>query len=138
MSKFLTWFKREYKRWVRSQPGEEDFLFFCDLLGYSPATVLNWLKGDSVPRGAELLSIAGMFGMKVYSFLDQPEPDPELLRIYHSFTHITGEYRGKLAQALWEAQMEMEQKSVDANSEEAKFILSEVFKKWRFEDSSNK
>jgi TRAP-type mannitol/chloroaromatic compound transport system substrate-binding protein len=79
-----------------------------------------------------------MFGMKVYSFLDQPEPDPELLRIYHSFTHITGEYRGKLAQALWEAQMEMEQKSVDANSEEAKFILSEVFKKWRFEDSSNK
>ena len=69
MSKFSDWFKRAYKQWSRSQPGEEDFLAFCDLLGYSPAIVLNWLQGDSLPQGAELLSIAGVFGTKVYSLL---------------------------------------------------------------------
>jgi hypothetical protein len=134
MSKFPDWFKRAYKQWSRSQPGEEDFLAFCDLLGYSPAIVLNWLQGDSIPQGAELLSIAGLFGTKVYSLLGQSEPDPELLKIYNSFSHLTGEYRGKLAQAIWEAQLEMHKKSVTANSEEAKIILSEAIKKWGAND----
>jgi transcriptional regulator with XRE-family HTH domain len=109
-------------------------LAFCDLLGYSPAIVLNWLQGDSIPQGAELLSIAGLFGTKVYSLLGQSEPDPELLKIYNSFSHLTGEYRGKLAQAIWEAQLEMHKKSVTANSEEAKIILSEAIKKWGAND----
>jgi transcriptional regulator with XRE-family HTH domain len=137
MSKFPVWFKRAYKQWSRSQPGEEDFLAFCDLLGYSPAIVLNWLQGDSIPQGAELLSIAGLFGTKVYSLLSQPEPDPELVKIYNSFSHLTGEYRVKLAHALWEAQTEMSQKGVTVRSEESKSILSQVFKKWGFETPNN-
>jgi hypothetical protein len=138
MSQFSDWFNREYKRWSRSQPGEEDFLAFCALLGYLPASVMSWLQGDSIPQGAELLSIAGVFGTKVYSLLGQPEPDRELVKIYNSFSHLTGQYRGKLAQALWEAQTEIHQKGVTANSEDAKLILSEAFKKWGFEASSNK
>lgn len=130
MSKFPDWFKREYKKWGRSQPGEEDFLAFCELLGYPPAIVLGWLQDDSIPQGAELLSIAGLFGTKVYSLLGQPEPDPELLKIFNSFSHLKGEFRGKLAQALWEAQMVMCQEGVTANSEEAKLILTETFTKW--------
>jgi len=133
MSKFPDWFKRAYKQWSRSQPGEEDFLAFCDLLGYSPAIVLNWLQGDSIPQGAELLSIAGLFGPKVYSLFGQLEPDPELVKIYNSFSHLTGEYRSKVAHALWEAQTEMSQKNVTVRSEEAKSILSQAFKKWGFE-----
>ncbi|MHB8088784.1 MAG: hypothetical protein ACYDH2_11125 [Anaerolineaceae bacterium] len=137
MSKFPDWFTREYKKWGRSQPGEEDFLAFCELLGYPPAIVLGWLQGDMVPKGAELLSIAGVFGMKVYSLLGQPEPDQELLKIYISFSHLTGEYRSKLAHALWEALMEMSQKGLTVRSEEAKPILSQVFKKWGFETTNN-
>lgn len=135
MSKFPNWFKRAYKQWSRSQPGEEDFLAFCDLLGYSPGIVLNWLQGDSIPQGSEILSIAGLLGVKAYEVLGQPVPDPELLRIYNSFSHLTGEFRGKLAEALWEAQTEMHHKDVIVNSEEGKLILTEVFKKWNFEDS---
>src|SRR3990172_10558716 len=138
MSKFPAWFNKAYKRWSRSQPGEEDFLAFCDLLGYSPATILSWLQGILVPQDAEILSIAGVLGTKVYEILGQPAPDPELLKIYNSFSHLTGEFRGKLAQALWEAQTEMHQKSVIANSEEAKIILSETFRKWGFEASGKK
>ena len=137
MSKFPDWFKRAYKQWSRSQPGEEDFLAFCDLLGYSPAIILGWLQGDFIPQGAELLSIAGLFGTKVYSLLGQPEPDPELVKIYNSFSHLTGEYRVKLAHALWEAQTEMSQKGVTVRSEESKLILSQVFKKWGFETPNN-
>ena len=133
MSKFPVWFKRAYKQWSRSQPGEEDFLAFCDLLGYSPAIVLNWLQGDSIPQGAEILSIAGLLGVKAYEVLGQPEPDSELLKIYNSFSHLTGEHRGKLAHALWEAQTQMSQKGVTVRSEEAKSILFQAFRKWGFE-----
>jgi len=137
MSNFPAWFNRAYKRWSRSQPGEEDFLAFCDLLGYSPTIVLNWLQGDSIPQGAEILSIAGLLGVKAYEVLGQPVPDPELLRIYDSFSHLKGEFRGKLAQALWEAQMVMCQEGVTANSEEAKLILTEAFKKWGIDNPNH-
>lgn len=137
MSKFSDWFTKEYKRWEHSQFGEEDFLAFCDWLGYSPTTVLGWLQGDLIPQGAEVLSIAGMVDKKVYSILDLSEPDPELLHIYHSFSHLNGEYRSKLALALWEAQTEMQQRNIASNSEEAKSILSKAFKKWGFEENSN-
>jgi len=132
MSKFPNWFTRAYKQWSRSQPGEEDFLAFCELLGYSPAIVLNWLQGDSIPQGAELLSIAGLFGTEVYSLLGQPEPDPELVKIYNSFSHLRGESRSKLALALWEAQIEMQQSKIASNSDAAKIILTEVLDRWGF------
>jgi len=138
MSNFPAWFNRPYKRWSRSQAGKEDFIAFCDLLGYPPSKVLGWLHGESIPQGAEILSIAGLLGIKVYEVLGQPEPDPELLSIYNSFTHLTGEYRCKLTNALWEAQTEMHNKEVTTRSEEAKPILAKAFKKWGFEDSENK
>ena len=132
MSNFPDWFKRAYKQWSRSQPGEEDFLAFCDLLGYSPAIVLGWLQGDFIPQGAELLSIAGLFGTKVYSLLGQPEPNSELLKIYNSFSHLSGESRSKLALALWEAQIEMQQSQITSSSDAAKIILTEALGRWGF------
>jgi len=132
MTQFPDWFKRAYKKWDRSQPGEEDFLAFCDLLGYPPSVVLGWLQGDSIPQGAELLNIAGLFGTKVYSLLSQPEPDPELVKIYNSFSHLSGESRSKLALALWEAQIEMQQSEIASNSDAAKKFLTEVLDMWGF------
>lgn len=138
MSQFSDWFNTEYKQWSQSQPGEEDFLSFCALIGYSPAIILSWLQGDSNPQGAELLSIAGLFGTKVYVLLGQPEPDAELLKIYNSFSHLTGDYRSKLTLALWEAQAEIFEKGLTVHSEEANTILSQAFKKWEFEASGKK
>lgn len=132
MSKFSAWFIKAYKRWSRSQPGEEDFLTFCDLLGYSPAKVMEWLHGESFPEGPEVLSIAGILGVNVYEVLDLQKPDPELLQIFYSFSHLTGEYRSKLAHALWEAQGELGRKGIVVHSEEAKQILFQVFKKQGF------
>ena len=130
MSNFPAWFTRAYKRWSRSQAGEEDFIAFCDLLGYPPSKVLGWLHGEFLPEEPEVLSIAGIFGTDIYEVLDLPKPEPQLLKIYKSFAHLTGENRGKIAHALWEAQIEMSEKGVTATSEEAKSILSEAFKKW--------
>ena len=130
MSNFPAWFTRAYKRWSRSQAGEEDFIAFCDLLGYPPSKVLGWLHGEFLPEEPEVLSIAGIFGTDIYEVLDLPKPEPQLLKIYKSFAHLTGENRGKIAHALWEAQIEMSKKGVTATSEEAKSILSEAFKKW--------
>ena len=135
MSKFPAWFNRAYKRWSRSQPGEEDFLAFCDLLGYSPSKVLAWLHGESIPEGPEVLSIAGILGIQVYEVLDLQKPDPELLKIFYSFSHLTGNYRSKLAHALWDAQAEINNKGVAFDSEEAKIILANVFKKWGLDKS---
>jgi hypothetical protein len=130
MSNFPAWFNRAYKRWSRSQAGEEDFIAFCDLLGYPPSKVLGWLHGEFLPEEPEVLNIAGIFGTDIYEVLDLPKPEPQLLKIYKSFAHLTGEDRGKIAHALWEAQIEMSKKGVTATSDEAKSILSEAFKKW--------
>jgi transcriptional regulator with XRE-family HTH domain len=135
MRQFSDWFNREYKRWSRSQPGEEDFLAFCELLGYLPAIVLSWLQGDSVPQGAELLSIAGVFGTKVYSLLGQPEPDPELIKIYNSFAHLTGEHRSRLALALWEVEQRLDKEQIPINSPQARSVIEDVFSKWGFQYS---
>lgn len=130
MSNFPAWFNRAYKRWSRSQPSEEDFIAFCDLLGYLPSKVLGWLHGEFLPEGPEILSIAGTLGTEVYSTLDLPEVDPELLKGFHAFSHLRGEFRSRVAQAIWEAEKEMNEKGILASSPEAGGILSASFTKW--------
>ena len=130
MSNFPAWFNRAYKRWSRSQAGEEDFIAFCDLLGYPPSKVLGWLHGEFLPEGSEILSIAGTLGTEVYSTLGLPAVDAELLKIYHAFSHLHGEFRSRLAQALWEAEIEMKEKGISASSPDAGGILSATFTKW--------
>jgi len=130
MSNFPAWFNRAYKRWSRSQAGEEDFIAFCDLLSYPPSKVLGWLHCEFLPEGPEILSIAGSLGPEVYSTLGLPKVDPELLKIYHAFSHLHGEFRSRLAQALWEAEMEIKEKGISPRSPEAGGILSVLFTKW--------
>jgi len=130
MSNFPAWFNRAYKRWSRSQAGEEDFIAFCDLLGYPPSKVLGWLHGEFLPEGSEILSIAGTLGTEVYSTLGLPAVDPELMKIYHAFSHLRGEFRSRLAQALWEAEIEMKEKGISASSPDVGGILSAAFTKW--------
>ena len=130
MSNFPAWFNRAYKRWSRSQAGEEDFIAFCDLLGYPPSKVLGWLHGEFLPEGSEILSIAGTLGTEVYTTLVLPAVDPELMKIYHAFSHLHGEFRSRLAQALWEAEKEMKDKGISASSPDAGGILSATFAKW--------
>ena len=137
MSNFPDWFKREYRRWSRSQPGEEDFLAFCSLLGYTPEIVLAWMHGESIPQNGEVLSIAGMFGVKVYKVLGMPEPDKELFKTFNSFSNLAGELRSKAAHALWEADVEIKQKELLPESDEAKAILAKAFDKWGFTISGN-
>lgn len=132
MSNFSAWFNRVYKRWIRSQAGEEDFLAFCDSLGSPPAKVLGWLHGDLVPEGPEILSIGGMLGTEVYSTLGLHEVDPELLKVYHAFSHLHGEFRSRLAHALWEANVEIKNNKILPQSAEAKAIIAKTFDKWGF------
>lgn len=110
--------------------GEEDFIAFCDLLGYPPSKVLGWLHGEFLPEGPEILSIAGTLGTEVYSILGLPAVDPELVKIYHAFSHLHGEFRSRLAQALWEVENEMKEKGISASSPDAGGILSATFNKW--------
>ena len=134
---YMAWLRTEYKP-VRFN-GSKELLSAKSIrnVWVTFRSFFGWLQGDLIPQGAELLSIAGLFGTKVYSLLGQPEPDPELVKIYKSFSHLTGENKGKLAHALWEAQAEMSQKGVTVRSEESKSILSQVFKKWGFETPNN-
>jgi len=97
--------------------------------------VLNWLQGDSLPQGAEILSIAGLFGTKVYSLLGQPEPDPELVKIYNSFSHLSGESRSKLALALYEVELRLKAEKLSVKSNQAKEIFELVFAKYGLNES---
>ena len=130
MSNFPAWFNRAYKRWSRSQAGEEDFIAFCDLLGYPPSKVLGWLHGDFLPEEPEVLSIAGILGVEVYQALDLPKPDPELIKIYESFAHLTGQDRSNLALALIEVERVLKEDKISTKSPEAKEIVKNTFEKF--------
>ena len=73
-----------------------------------------------------------MFGTKVYSLLGQPEPDPELVKNYNSFSHITGEYRSKVAHALNEVDLWLGKEKISVESSEAKAVIKVVFYKTWF------
>jgi len=130
MSNFPAWFNRAYKRWSRSQAGEEDFIAFCDLLGYPPSKVLGWLHGEFLPEGPEVLGIAGILGIKVYQVLDLPKPDPELIKIFESFAHLNGQDRSNLALALLEIEKIIEEDNISTKSPKAKEIIKRTFEKY--------
>jgi len=130
MSNFPAWFNRAYKRWSRSQAGEEDFIAFCDLLGYPPSKVLGWMHGEFLPEGSEILSIAGTLGKEVYQTLDLPKPDPELIKIFGSFAHLSGQDRSNLALALFEVERILKEDKISTKSTEAKEIIKNTFKKY--------
>ncbi len=130
MSKFHSWFKKAYKRWRRSQPGEEDFLAFCDLLGYPPLNVLSWLNGELIPEGPEQLAIAFNLGMDVYKTVDLPQPDPKILEIFGKFSHLKGEERSKLAFAVYEIQEYTNSRGISTNSPEFKEVIRTTFEKY--------
>ena len=90
------------------------------------------MHGEATPQGGEILSIAGIFGIKVYKILGLAEPDAELIKAYQSFSHLDGKLRRKAAGALWEADLEIKRKQISPTSDEAKTILSLVYKKWGF------
>lgn len=130
MSNFPAWFNRAYKRWSRSQAGEEDFIAFCDLLGYPPSKVLGWLHGEFLPEGPEVLGIAGILGIKVYQVLDLPKPDPELIKIFESFAHLNGQDRSNLALALLDVERILKKDNISTNSPETKEIIKITFEKY--------
>lgn len=135
MSKFSDWFTKEYRRWNRTQPGEENFLAFCSQLGYTPETVLAWMSGGALPQNGEVLSIAGFFGPAVYSVLGLAEPDPALLDSFAPFAQLPGEQRSLAARALYEADLEIKERRLEARSEEARSILIASFEKYGFDIS---
>jgi len=90
------------------------------------------MHGETTPQNGEVLSIAGMFGVKVYKVLGLPEPDKELLKTYESFSNLAGELRSKAAHALWEADVEIKHKQLLPESDEAKAILTKAFDRWGF------
>jgi len=130
MSNFPAWFNRAYKRWSRSQAGEEDFIAFSDLLGYPPSKVLGWLHGEFLPEGPEILSIAGTLGIDVYKVLDLPKPEPELLKLYYRFSHLRGQDRSKLVLAIFEVERLLKEDNISSSSPEATEIIKNVFEKY--------
>ena len=65
----------------------------------------------------------------VYSILGQPEPDSELLKIYGSFTHLTGEFRKELSLALFKVELRLKEKNFQ-ESNQAKEIFNVVFSQY--------
>ena len=130
MSDFPAWFNKAYKRWSRSQAGEEDFIAFCDLLGYPPSKVLGWLHGEFLPEGPEILSIAGTLGTDVYKVLNLPKPVPELLKLYSQFSHLQGQDRSRLVLAIFEVERLLNEDNISTSSPKATELIKNVFEKY--------
>ena len=112
------------------QPGEEDFLAFCDLLGYPPSKVLGWLHGEILPEEQEVLGIAGTFGIDIYKVLELPKHDPELMKLFNQFSHLQGQDRSKIALAIFEVERLLKGGNISTSSPEATEIIENVFEKY--------
>jgi len=88
------------------------------------------MHGEFLPEEPEVLSIAGIFGVKVYQVLDRPMPDPELIKIFGSFAHLSGQDRSNLALALFEVERILKEDKISTKSTEAKEIIKNTFKKY--------
>jgi hypothetical protein len=88
------------------------------------------MHGEFLPEGSEILSIAGTLGKEVYQTLDLPKPDPELIKIYGSFSHLTGQDRSNLALALHDVERILKKDNISTNSPEAKEIIKITFEKY--------
>ncbi len=64
--RFSKWFFRKYRQWVRSRPDkQEDFLGFSNMLGYPLYMVSDWMSGEKIPQGPQILCVAGFLGNHV-------------------------------------------------------------------------
>jgi hypothetical protein len=48
------------------------------------------MHGETTPQDSEVLSIAGLIGIKVYNTLGLAEPDKDLLKANATFSHLSG------------------------------------------------
>jgi hypothetical protein len=131
MSKFPDWFKRTYKQWRRSQPGEEDFLAFCAWVGYPPYIILSWLDGDSTPEGADVLNLAVIFSKRVYGVLELKPPDEDIFLIAKTFSATSGDQRLRLIHILWQAGQELHEKGLSPSSKEGAELILAKFQQAR-------
>jgi hypothetical protein len=77
-----------------------------------------------------VLSIAGILGVEVYQALDLLKPDPELIKIFGSFAHLTGQDRSNLALALLEVERILKKDNISMKSPEAKEIVKNTLEKF--------
>ena len=126
MTIFQEWFSKVYQDWCRNLSGKEDFLAFCDFLGYPPYKVLEWLQGEEIPRGAEVLNLAANFGCEVYRTLNLEPPNPEILKIFTKFPHLDGDERSRLSIALYEIQQRAQEEGLSFTSPEGKSLVKSI------------
>ena len=77
-----------------------------------------------------MLSIARILGIKVYQVLEDPKPDPELINIFKSFGHLTGQDRSNLALALHDVERILKKEKISTKAPEAKEIIKNTFEKY--------
>lgn len=88
------------------------------------------MHSEFLPEEPEVLNIAGILGVEVYQALDLSKPDPELIKIFESFAHLTGQDRSNLALALLEVERILKKDNISTKSPEAKEITKNTFEKY--------
>ena len=127
---YMAWLRTEYK--PRRWNGSSEPLSAKSIrnVWVTFRSFFGWLQGEFLPEEPEVLSIAGILGVKVYEALDLPKPDPELIKIYVSFAHLTGQDRSNLALALLEVKRILKEDNISTKSPDAKEIVKNTFEKY--------
>lgn len=138
MATVKNWLNQKFAEWEKAQGQRQSYYAFARYLEVSQSGLAQWMTGNSVPGGDDLINIAGKLGPEIYEILGLPRPNAEMQRVTVSFASLPPDIREKLASAIAEADEALRRERLRPDTVEARQMVLEVLAKWGFHYSGEK
>jgi len=99
-TKFSAWLEQKYISWLSEAGHLRTLKDFAGWLGIGNAVLSHYLRGSRKPSADQLEKIADKLGMEAYDLLDQPRPDPVLVKIKTRWDKLNEEQKRKIEEIL--------------------------------------
>ncbi len=132
MANVKDWLNQKFVEWERAQGHKQSYYAFARYLEVSQSGLGQWMIGNGVPSGDDLLNIAKKLGAEVYDILGLPRPNAEVQRLTVSFASMPPDIRQRLASAIAESDQTLRVERLRPDSADARKIVIDILAKWGF------
>ncbi len=132
MATVKDWLNQKFIEWEKAQGHKQSYYAFSRYLEVSQSGLGQWMVGNGVPSGDDLLNIAKKLGAEIYDILGLPRPNAEVQRLTVSIASIPPDIRQRLASAIAESDQALRAERLRPDSVEARRIVIDILAKWGF------
>jgi hypothetical protein len=138
MATVKDWLNQKFTEWEKTQGRSQSYYTFARHLAVSQSGLAQWMTGNGVPGGDDLIAIAAKLGPEIYDMLGLPRPDTDVQRLTVSFASLPVDIRQRLANAIAEVDQTLRQERLRPDSAEARRIVMEILERWGFRYTGSK